>query len=80
MPGISVSISPRSPGPVPEGRVTVSDVESHAASKAEKLRNGTQPLEGLLSAARKTLIEQMERGHREIPQISISRNLERDAP
>ena len=62
-------------GSGPEGRVTVSDVESHATSTTGK--PSPRPAAGVpLTGARKALIEQMERGHREIPQISISRNLD----
>ena len=74
-PAISVSISPRSPGLVPRGGSPswTSRVTPHRRPKNSA---GTRAAGTPLSAARKTLIEQMERGHREIPQISISRNLD----
>ena len=59
-------------GTGPGGRITVADVESHVESRVEQPIPGTAMGEPL-PAARRSLIDQMERGHREIPQISVSR-------
>lgn len=55
-------------GSGPQGRISVEDVESQT-------RTGQRPDTGVttISARRKGLIAQMEAGHREIPQIAISR-------
>ncbi len=58
-------------GTGPEGRITVADVEAHLEG-TNALKNGQRDRKPL-SLVRKALIEQMERGHQEIPQISVSR-------
>ena len=62
-------------GTGPGGRITVADVERHVEYGVEPPNPGTAMGE-LLSPARRSLIDQMERGHREIPQISVSRLME----
>ena len=61
-------------GTGPGGRITVADVNAHiqetdASDVGERERKP-------LSVARKALIGQMERGHREIPQVSVSRSMD----
>lgn len=58
-------------GTGPEGRITVVDVETYL--EGTNALNCMQRERKPLSLGRKALIEQMERGHREIPQISVSR-------
>ncbi len=61
-------------GTGPGGRITVADVEAHIQGTGD---TGSGERERKpLSVARKALINQMERGHKEIPQISISRFME----